>query len=85
MKPEAYLINTARGPIVDEAALIEALSRGTIRGAGLDVFENEPHIDPRLAALPNVVLLPHLGSNTTETRDEMARLVATGVRSALLR
>ena len=71
MRPGAFLINTARGDIVDEAALAEALQRGTIAGAGLDVFEKEPAVTPALTALENVVLLPHLGSATTETRVAM--------------
>lgn len=83
MKTSAYLINTARGPIVDEPALADALTNGLIRGAGLDVFENEPWVDPRLVSLPNVVLLPHLGSNTVEARSEMARIVATDVAAVL--
>jgi len=75
MKPEAFLINTARGDVVDENALIEALETGVIRGAGLDVFEAEPNVPPRLRALENVVLLPHLGSATEETRTAMGMRV----------
>lgn len=75
MKPEAYLINTARGDVIDEKALIEALETGVIRGAGLDVFEAEPHVPERLRALENVVLLPHLGSATEETRTAMGMKV----------
>ncbi len=71
MKPDAFLINTARGDVVDEAALAEALSGGTIAGAGLDVFEAEPKVTPELLAMENVVLLPHLGSATRETRAAM--------------
>jgi len=71
MKPGAFLINTARGDVVDETALIAALEQGTIRGAGLDVYEAEPHVPERLRALENVVLLPHLGSATEETRTAM--------------
>jgi glyoxylate reductase len=79
MKRGAYLINTARGPIVDEAALGDALESGHLRGAGLDVYEDEPRVSARLAAMPNVVVLPHIGSATEETRSEMARIAATEV------
>ena len=75
MKPSAILINTARGDVVDSNALIEALKHGTIRAAGLDVYENEPHLDPEFLALDNVVLLPHLGSATLETREAMGMKV----------
>jgi lactate dehydrogenase-like 2-hydroxyacid dehydrogenase len=75
MRPHAYLINTARGDVVDEAALLEALQARRIAGAGLDVFEREPQVTDGLLALDNVVLLPHLGSATTETR------VAMGMRA----
>jgi lactate dehydrogenase-like 2-hydroxyacid dehydrogenase len=75
MKPSAYLINTARGDVVDEAALVAALRAGTIRGAGLDVFEREPVVTEDLLTMDNVVLLPHLGSATRETR------IAMGMRS----
>jgi hydroxypyruvate reductase len=70
--PKGYLINVARGSVVDEAALIEALQQGTIAGAGLDVFENEPQVPEALRALDNVVLVPHIGSATTQTRHAMA-------------
>ena len=79
MKPGAYLINTARGPIVDEEALCDALDSGHLRGAGLDVYEHEPRVHPRLLAMKNVVLLPHIGSATQEARDAMARIAATNV------
>jgi lactate dehydrogenase-like 2-hydroxyacid dehydrogenase len=75
MRPEAYLINTARGDVVDEAALVEALQSKRIAGAGLDVFEKEPQVTQALVAMDNVVLLPHLGSATQETR------VAMGMRA----
>jgi glyoxylate reductase len=76
MKETAYLINTSRGPVVDEDALVEALQMGIIAGAGLDVFEKEPHIHPALLSLPNAVLLPHIGSATIETRTRMATMAA---------
>jgi glyoxylate reductase len=83
MKPTAYLINTARGPIVDEAALVAALEAGGLAGAGLDVFENEPTVHPGLIPRNDVVLIPHLGSATTETRGAMARLAADNVAELL--
>lgn len=73
--PEGVLINVARGSIVDEAALIAALQAGAILGAGLDVFENEPHVPEELCNMPNVVLLPHIGSASQQTRFEMGKLV----------
>jgi glyoxylate reductase len=76
MKPTAFLVNTSRGPVVDEAALAEALRAGTIAGAGLDVYEHEPQVHPALLELENVVLIPHLGSATVETRTAMAVLAA---------
>ena len=75
MKPDAFLINSARGDVVDNDALIEALKNGTIAGAGLDVFEGEPNLDERFLELENVVLLPHLGSASTETRIAMGNRV----------
>ncbi|HEY6136417.1 MAG TPA: D-glycerate dehydrogenase [Thermoanaerobaculia bacterium] len=79
MKRGAFLINTARGKLVDESALCDALERGHLRGAGLDVYEDEPRVSPRLLRLPNVVALPHIGSATEETRSAMARIAATDV------
>ena len=83
MKPTAFLVNTARGPIVDEAALVDALRNGTIAGAGLDVFEHEPAVNPGLLECDNAVLVPHLGSATNETRGAMARLAARNAVSVL--
>lgn len=83
MKRTAYLINTSRGPVVDEAALAEALKNGVIAGAAIDVFENEPNIEPSLLALDNIVITPHVASATFEARDAMARLAAQAVIDAL--
>lgn len=83
MKPTAILINTARGPVVDEAALVEVLRAGRLAGAGFDVYEHEPRLTPGLAELPNVVLLPHLGSATTATRHRMSQMVAENVLAVL--
>jgi glyoxylate reductase len=80
MKPEAYLINTARGDLVDENAMIAALESGRLGGAGLDVYSNEPAVDPRLLALPNVVLLPHVGSATFEGRADSGGRVIANIR-----
>ena len=79
MKPGAFLINTARGDVVDEAALISALENGTIRGAGLDVYEAEPNVPEALRRMENVVVLPHLGSATEETRTAMGMKVVDNV------
>jgi len=83
MRPGSYLINTARGPVVDEAALVEALKSGRPAGAGLDVYEQEPRLAPGLADLPNVTLLPHLGSATVEARGRMAELAAVNAIAAV--
>jgi glyoxylate reductase len=79
MKPTAYLINTSRGPIIDEKALTDALKNKTIRGAAIDVFENEPNLAPGLAELDNVILTPHIASATQETRSAMAELAADNI------
>jgi glyoxylate reductase len=83
MKPSALLVNTTSGPVVDEGALAEALRAGTIAGAGLDVFEREPEVHPALLELENVVLIPHLGSATVETRTAMGVLAAENVVAVL--
>jgi glyoxylate reductase len=83
MKPTAYLINASRGPVVDEKALVEALQAKKIAGAGLDVYENEPALTPGLLELNNVLLLPHVGSATTETRTAMAKLAAENLLDGL--
>jgi glyoxylate reductase len=83
MKPTAYFINMARGPVHDETALMRALREGWIAGTGLDVYEHEPKISPELAQLPNTVLLPHLGSATIETRRRMAILAAENLLAVL--
>ena len=84
MKPTAYLVNTTRGPVVDELALAEALETREIAGAALDVFEREPLVEERLLACENVVLAPHLGSATLETREAMGMLCVTGASAVLL-
>lgn len=83
MKPDAYLINTSRGPVVDEAALVDALKSGTIRGAALDVFENEPDLNPELLELDNVIVTPHISSASTETRGRISTMAAENVIAAL--
>ena len=81
MKPEGILINTSRGPVVDEKALADALSRHVIAGAGLDVYENEPEVEPALKTLNNVVLLPHIGTATFGTRREMGLMVIRNIEA----
>jgi glyoxylate reductase len=83
MKKNAVLVNVARGPIVDERALAEALEKKNIWAAGLDVYEREPEIEERLLALENVVLLPHIGSATFETRIRMAVMAAENLLQGL--
>jgi glyoxylate reductase len=83
MRSDAYLVNTTRGPVVDEGALAEALRSGVIAGAGLDVFEHEPEVHPGLLELENAVLIPHLGSATIETRTAMAVLAARNAAAVL--
>jgi glyoxylate reductase len=83
MKPTAYLINTSRGPVVDEAALVKALLKGTIAGAGLDVFENEPEVKEELLSMENAVLLPHIGSASIATRTKMATMAAINLLAVL--
>jgi len=83
MRSDAFLVNTTRGPVVDEGALAEALASGVIAGAGLDVFEHEPDVHPGLLELENAVLIPHLGSATIETRTAMAVLAARNAAAVL--
>ncbi len=83
MKPTAVLVNTARGPVIDEDALVDALEAGTIFAAGLDVFEGEPVLNPRLLTAPRITLLPHIGSATVATRTRMSRLACQGVCDVL--
>jgi glyoxylate reductase len=79
MKPTAFLLNTARGPVVDEKALVKALQQGIIAGAGLDVFENEPVVEPELLQMENVVLLPHIASASQQTRTRMATMACENI------
>jgi len=83
MKPTAVLVNTARGPVVDEEALAEALEQGVIFAAGIDVYEQEPTVHPRLLAAPGTVLLPHIGSATVATRTAMSQLASSSARAVL--
>jgi glyoxylate reductase len=79
MKDGSYLINTARGPIVDEHALVDALRSGHLKGAGIDVFDNEPNIHPELVGMENVILTPHIASATREARDKMGEMAVTAI------
>jgi glyoxylate reductase len=83
MKPHAIIVNTSRGPVIDEAALVEAVKAHRIGGAGLDVFEREPAIHPGLIALHNVVLAPHIASGTVRTRSEMSAMAARNMATAV--
>ena len=83
MKPTAALVNTARGPVLDEDALVDALESGALYAAGLDVFVGEPTVNPRLLSAPRATLLPHIGSATIATRTQMARLACQGVTDVL--
>ena len=83
MKPQSILVNTSRGPVVDEGSLAEALEKGRIFAAGLDVYEEEPKVHPKLLELENVILAPHIGSASMETRDRMATLAAENLRAVL--
>jgi glyoxylate reductase len=83
MKESAFLVNTSRGPVVDEAALVHALQKGRPSGAALDVYEHEPAISPALLTMPNVVLTPHTASATWETRNEMAVVAANNLLAGL--
>ena len=81
MQPHAYLVNTARGEVIDENALTRMLQKNELAGAGLDVFEHEPAVNPKLLELDNVVLLPHLGSNTIEGRIDMGEKVLINIKT----
>lgn len=83
MKDTAYLVNTSRGGIVDEASLVEALKKGKLAGAAIDTHEYEPEVNPELCGLPNVILTPHIASSVKEVRDDMARMAAQNIISAL--
>ncbi len=83
LQPHAYIVNTARGEVIDETALAELLAAGKIAGAGLDVFEQEPSVNPRLLKLENVLLLPHMGSSTIEGRRDMGEKVIVNIKSAI--
>lgn len=81
LQPHAYIVNTSRGEVIDETALIRALTSGELAGAGLDVFENEPAVNPKLLKLSNVVLLPHMGSATVESRNDMGQKVIINIKA----
>ena len=83
MKPSAFIVNTARGAIIDEQALVQALAERRIAGAGLDVFEDEPRVAPELLAMSNVVLTPHLGSAVRELREQMAHIVVDNILAVI--
>jgi glyoxylate reductase len=83
MKPTAILINASRGPVVDEKALVQALKEGKIAGAGLDVYEREPEVEPALLSMKNVVLAPHIASASYETRLRMAMMAAENLIAGL--
>ena len=83
MKPSAFIVNTARGAIIDETALVQALAERRIAGAGLDVFEDEPRVAPELLAMSNVVLTPHLGSAVRELREQMAHIVVDNILAVI--
>src|SRR5262249_22141376 len=83
MQPTAFIINTARGAVIDEKALVRALKKKQIAGAGLDVFENEPKLPPALRTMKNVVLTPHLGSAVMEVRDRMANIVVDNIEAII--
>ena len=83
MNPTAFLINTSRGPVMDKAALVDALREGRLAGAGLDIYEQEPHLHPGLLQLRQVVLLPHLGSATLRTRIDMGMVCLENIQAVL--
>jgi glyoxylate reductase len=83
MKPTAFIVNTARGALIDEKALVRALKKKQIAGAGLDVFEHEPKLPPALKAMKNVVLTPHLGSAVMEIREQMANIVVDNIQALI--
>lgn len=84
MKSDIVVVNTARGPVMDEAALVKALEEGKVRSCGLDVYEEEPKIHPGLVANPNVILLPHVGTMSFETQEAMESFTISNVRRAVV-